>query len=203
MSYPRAFADATILPTGDVFVNGGSAVYRGAYDDTYFSNFTPEIYKSNDDIWKKMSKTNFRRNYHSTSLLLPDGRIFVAGGDAWNAQFFYPPYLFARDSKGKMIFAKRPKIEELEKIISNRSKQIMVVDNSDEIEKISLISTGSTTHAQASELKYLSLKFKKVSKNKIEFKIPENKNTLSDGTYLIYTISNSGVPSEGKITYIK
>ena len=77
MSYPRAFADATILPTGDVFVNGGTAVYRGAYDDTYFSNFTPEIYKSNDNIWKKMSKTNFRRNYHSTSLLLPDGRILL------------------------------------------------------------------------------------------------------------------------------
>ncbi len=203
MSYPRAFADATILPTGDVFVNGGSAVYRGAYDDTYFSNFTPEIYKSNDNIWKKMSKTNFRRNYHSTSLLLPDGRIFVAGGDAWNAQFFYPPYLFSKDSKGKMIFAKRPKIEKLEKIISNRSRQIMFVNNSDEIEKISLISTGSTTHAQASELKYLSLKFKIINKNKIEFEIPENKNTVTDGTYLIYIVSNSGVPSEGKITYIK
>ncbi len=203
MNYPRAFADATILPTGDVFVNGGTAVYRGAYDDTYFSNFTPEIYKSNDDIWKRMSKTNFRRNYHSTSLLLPDGRIFVAGGDAWNAQFFYPPYLFEKDSKGKMIFAKRPKIEKLDKIISNRSKQIMFVDDSDEIEKISLISTGSTTHAQASELKYLSLTFKKISKNKIEFDIPENKNTVTDGTYLIYTISISGVPSEGKITYVK
>ena len=203
MSYPRAFADATILPTGDVFVNGGTAVYRGAYDDTYFSNFTPEVYKSNDDIWKKMSKTNFRRNYHSTSLLLPDGRIFVAGGDAWNAQFFYPPYLFARDSKGKMIFAKRPKIEKLEKIISNRSKQIMLVDNSDEIEKISLISTGSTTHAQASELKYLSLKFKIINKNKIEFEIPENKNNVTDGTYLVFIVSNSGVPSVGKITYIR
>ena len=203
MSYPRAFADATILPTGDVFVNGGTAVYRGAYDDTYFSNFTPEIYKSNDDIWKKVSKTNFRRNYHSTSLLLPDGRIFVAGGDAWNAQFFYPPYLFARDSKGKMIFAKRPKIEKLEKIISNRSKQIMLVDNSDEIEKISLISTGSTTHAQASELKYLSLKFKIINKNKIEFEIPENKNNVTDGTYLVFIVSNSGVPSIGKITYIR
>ena len=30
----------------------------------------------------------------------------------------------------------------------------MLVDDSTDIEKISLISTGSTTHAQASELKY-------------------------------------------------
>ena len=203
MNYPRAYADATILPTGDVFVNGGTALYASASDDTYFSNFTPEIYQSNNDIWKKMSKSNFRRNYHSSSLLLPDGRIFVAGGDAWNAQFFYPPYLFSKDSKGKTILAKRPKIEKLKKIIANRKTQTMLVDDSSEIEKISLISTGSTTHAQASELKYLSLNFTKIDKNEIEFNIPEDKNVLTDGTYLIFTISNSGIPSEGKITYIK
>jgi len=203
MHYPRAFANATILPTGDVFVNGGTAVYQTAEDDTYFSNFIPEIYKSNDDVWKKMSKSNFRRNYHSTSLLLPDGRIFVAGGDAWNAQFFYPPYLFSKDSSGKTILAKRPKIEKLKKVITNRKKQIMLVDNSSDIEKISLISTGSTTHAQASELKYLSLDFTKTSKNEIKFSIPEDKNTLTDGTYLIFIVSSSGIPSEGKITYIK
>ena len=203
MHYPRAFADATILPTGDVFVNGGTALYRGAFDDTYFSNFTPEIYKTNDNIWKKMAKTNFRRNYHSTSLLLPDGRIFVAGGDAWNAQIFYPPYLFSKNSKGKTILADRPKIKKLEKIITNRKNQIMLVEDSSEIEKISLISTGSTTHAQASELKYLSLDFTKIDKNEIQFNIPDNKNALSDGTYLIFLVSKSGIPSEGKITYIK
>lgn len=203
MHYPRAFADATILPTGNVFVNGGTAVYRGAYDDTYFSNFTPEIYKTNDDVWKKMAKTNFRRNYHSSSLLLPDGRIFVAGGDAWNAQLFYPPYLFSKDQKGRTILAERPEIQKLEKTITNRTNQIMLVDDSREIEKISLISTGSTTHAQASELKYLSLDFKKISKNEIQFNIPENKNTLSDGTYLIFIVTSSGIPSEGKITYVK
>ena len=203
MHYPRAFADATILPTGDVFVNGGTAWYRGAYDDTYFSNFTPEIYKTNDDIWKKMSKTNFRRNYHSSSLLLPDGSVFVAGGDAWNAQLFYPPYLFSKNSKGKTILAERPKIEGLNKTIANRKKQIILVDDSSKIEKISLISTGSTTHAQASELKYLSLNFEKISKTEIEFSIPENKSSVSDGTYLIFVVSSSGIPSEGKITYIK
>ena len=113
------------------------------------------------------------------------------------------PYLFTKNSKGETILAKRSKIIELKKTITNRKKQIMLVDDSTDIEKISLINTGSTTHAQASELKYLSLDFEKISKTKIQFSIPENKNNVSDGTYLIFTVSSSGIPSKGKITYIK
>ena len=67
----------------------------------------------------------------------------------------------------------------------------MLVDDSTDIEKISLISTGSTTHAQASELKYLSLNFKKINKNEIEFSIPKNKNTLikkDSGISFAYTL---------------
>ncbi|MDA8937428.1 DUF1929 domain-containing protein [Candidatus Pelagibacter sp.] len=43
----------------------------------------------------------------------------------------------------------------------------------------------------------------KTSKNEIKFNIPENKSTLTAGTYLIFIVSSSGIPSEGKITYIK
>ena len=32
---------------------------------------------------------------------------------------------------------------------------------------------------------------------------PEDKNIITDGTYLIFAITSSGIPSEGKIVYIK
>ena len=70
------------------------------------------------------------------------------------------------------------------------------------INKISLISTGAVTHAQASELKYLSLNFKKLSKNKISVSIPEDKNVIQNGTYLIFALNNKGVPSIGKIVML-
>ena len=203
MHFPRAFADATILPNGDVFVNGGSSSNHASFEDFDFSIFTPEIYKTNDDVWKKLAKSEFRRNYHSSSLLLPDGRIFVGGGDVWNAQFYYPPYLFSKDSKGKTILAKRPEIKEINKVINDRNNQIIKVDDNSVIEKISLISTGSTTHAQASELKYLNLDFMKIKTDEIQITIPENKNIIADGTYLIFAITSFGVPSEGKVVYIK
>ena len=203
MHFPRAFADATILPNGDVFVNGGSASNHASFEDFDFSIFTPEIYKTNDDVWKKLAKSEFRRNYHSSSLLLPDGRIFVGGGDVWNAQLYYPPYLFSKDSKGKTILAKRPEITQINRVMNDRNNQNIKVDDNSVIEKISLISTGSTTHAQASELKYLNLDFTKINSDEIQISIPENKNIIADGTYLIFAITSFGVPSEGKVVYIK
>ena len=112
---------------------------KSSFEDFDFSILTPEIYKTNDNVWKKLAKSEFRRNYHSSSLLLPDGRIFVGGGDVWNAQFYYPPYLFSKNSKGKTILAKRPEITEINKVINDRNNQSIKVDDNSVIEKISLI----------------------------------------------------------------
>ena len=66
-----------LTPDGNIFINGGSS-----YNDLEFSVFTPEIYNPNTQTTKEMSNAYFRRNYHATSLLLPDGRILTSGGDA-------------------------------------------------------------------------------------------------------------------------
>ena len=80
MRYPRSNSNATILPNGEVFINGGEA-----YNDHEFSIFTPEIYNVRTQTTRILSQSYFRRNYHATSLLLPDGRILVSGGDVWNS----------------------------------------------------------------------------------------------------------------------
>ena len=59
------------------------------------------------------------RQYHSTALLLPDGRVLSSGGGvcgvcdsvgylAKNAEVFSPPYLFKKDGSGEL--APRPQI---------------------------------------------------------------------------------------------
>ena len=44
--------------------------------------------------------------------------------------------------------------------------------------------------------------FKKLSKNKISVSIPEDKNVIQNGTYLIFALNNKGVPSIGKIVML-
>ena len=100
------------------------------------------------------------------------------------------------------MFAKRPINKTIKESINDRKNVEIVLDDTVNINKISLISTGAVTHAQASELKYLSLNFKKLSKNKISVSIPEDKNVIQNGTYLIFALNNKGVPSIGKIVML-
>ena len=195
MNFARSNGNATIMPDGNIFLNGGHS-----YNDLQFSVFTPEIYNPNTQTTKKMSDAYFRRNYHASSLLLPDGRILTAGGDVWNAEIFYPPYLFTKDINNKTVLAKRPQITNVQKNIKRGEKVKIEVDG--EISKVSLISTGSTTHAQGSESKFRNINFKKTSNNKIEIKLDNNSNDLQNGTYLLFVLNSKGTPSEGKIIFI-
>jgi len=195
MNFARSDGNATIMPDGNIFLNGGHS-----YNDLEFSVFTPEIYNPNTQTTKEMSNSYFRRNYHASSLLLPDGRILTAGGDVWNAEIFYPPYLFAKNNNDKTVLAKRPQIVNLDKDIKRGEKVEIEVNG--EISKVSLISTGSTTHAQGSESKFRNINFTKVSNDKIEIKLDNNSNNLQNGTYLLFVLNSKGTPSEGKIVFV-
>jgi hypothetical protein len=192
MNFARSNGNATIMPDGNIFINGGHS-----YKDLEFSVFTPEIYNPNTQTTKEMSNSYFRRNYHASSLLLPDGRILTAGGDVWNAEIFYPPYLFTKDINNKTVLAERPRIMNIDRNIKRGEK--IKIDVKGEISKISLISTGSTTHAQGSESKFRNLSFNKISDNEIGIQLNDNSNDIQNGTYLLFILNSKGTPSEGKI----
>ena len=195
MNFARSNGNATIMPDGNIFINGGHS-----YNDLEFNVFTPEIYNPTTQTIKKMSDSYFRRNYHATSLLLPDGRILTAGGDVWNAEIFYPPYLFTKDINNKTVLARRPEITNLEK--NTKRGQIINIGVKGEVSKVTLISTGSTTHAQGSESKFRNINFTKVSNDKIQIKLDDNPNNIQNGTYMLFVLNSKGTPSEGKITFI-
>ena len=199
MIKPRQFPNSTILPDGKIFINGGTA-----YDDLEYSIFAGEIYNPFNETSKLTAKGYFRRNYHSTSLLLPNGTILVSGGDVWNSEIFYPPYLFTKNWENKTVLADRPKIENINSSITRGSLKIKL--NKDlplDINKFTIISTGSVTHAQGSEHKFRSLEFSKLNKDEFLVEIPKSKSELQDGTYMIFATTKQGTPSEGKIVYLK
>jgi hypothetical protein len=197
--YPRHNANLTILPDGRLLFLGGNA----HEDDRQFSILAPEIYDYENNEWTEMSEGYFRRNYHSTSLLLPDGSILVSGGDVWNSEIFYPPYLFTKRENKVVFNDERLIIKNINSIIEKRSNILLEVDSPKKVFKINMISSGSTTHAQASEAKFIELDFELTSDQKIIFSIPENKNYIQDGAYMIFALDEKNIPSNGKVVVVK
>ena len=114
MSFGRTNHNATVLPNGEVFVNGGNT--SGLNFDDSTSVLAGEIWNPSSGMWRTVANASVPRNYHSVALLLPDGRIWTAGGggcgtctiNQQSAQIFYPPYLFKKDGSG--LLANRPRI---------------------------------------------------------------------------------------------
>jgi len=71
-------ATASLLPNGQVVIVGGQTFPVPFSDDT--SIFVPEIWDPDGRVFRQLNVMQTPRNYHSTAILLPDGRVFVGGG---------------------------------------------------------------------------------------------------------------------------
>lgn len=101
MAFGRRQLNATLLPDGTVLATGGTS--SPGFDEPSGAVFAAEIYNPDTESWSTMASMQIRRLYHSTALLLPDGRVLSAGGgfppgpgevNQPNYEIFSPPYLF-------------------------------------------------------------------------------------------------------------
>jgi len=98
MHYPRFDHNLTLLPDGSVLAIGGAQQVT-EYINT--GTLPTEVWNPDTNTWTTLAAVHEPRLYHSTSALLPDGRVVVGGGgslppnvDHRNVEYFSPPYLF-------------------------------------------------------------------------------------------------------------
>ncbi len=201
MKHPRVMNNAVLLPDGTVFVSGGST--HGASDLGAAPVMTPEIYDPNTDTWTEMCPMRIARLYHSTALLLPDGRVMTTGTDhAWNlkpydwperrVEIFSPPYLekglprptISGISRGPHYFGGRFQVQ------LNPSPV-----NGENINKAVLIAPGAVTHAYDQTQRAIELEIEEKNWGDIIVKMPPNGKVAPPGFYMLFVLSNDGVPS--------
>jgi galactose oxidase len=104
MSYERAFANSVVLPDGTVVVVGGQSIPEPFTDSAAI--LVPELWNPATEQFSFLNPMQTPRTYHSTALLLPDGRVFVGGGgqcgtgcpqNHLTAEILTPPYLLNSD----------------------------------------------------------------------------------------------------------
>src|ERR1700676_527252 len=97
MSQPRIEMNATMLPNAQVLTVGGSL----NDEDTGTASLQADLYDSHHNSMGSAGANAVPRLYHSVSLLLPDGTVWVAGGNPARGSYessveiYSPPYLFS------------------------------------------------------------------------------------------------------------
>lgn len=192
---------ATVGADGRVFVTGG------AVGNNYLSGVatTARIWNPKTGTWTNGAATasGKARLYHSTALLLPDASILVAGGGSpgpqlnTNAEIYYPPYLY--DTAGSL--ARRPRITAAPASVAIGQTFALTVDTPASIRRVTLVKTGAATHGFDMDQRFLDLRFSR-SGTSLQVKGPANAAQATPGTYLLFVINGSGVPSVGKLVSV-
>ena len=199
MNYPRAFANAVVLPTGKVFVVGGDT-YANPFDDST-AVLVPELWDPVSQTFTVLPPMQTPRTYHSTALLLPDGRIFVGGGgqcgncstNHLNAEIFSPPYLF--NSNGTQ--ATQPKIVSAPST-AGLGSTISVTTDTPTI-SFAILRLSSVTHTVDNDQRRVPLAKSSSSGNSYSLLIPSDAGVVPPGYYMLFAINAQGTPSVGQI----
>jgi hypothetical protein len=198
MAFARKFQNATLLADGTIFVNGGSS---GSTNSMTTVVYDSEIWDPETEQWKLGARASRPRMYHSTALLLPNGTVVTMGGDRpiparnFNAEIYYPPYLFKKDGSGEL--APRPSITHVDELNYDASFNVDFSGAAD-VSRVVLIRTGSVTHSFNSDQRFLELDFSK-SGNSLTVQVPEKPELAPPGYYMLFIFDEDGVPSEAKI----
>ena len=192
MEFGRAFHTLTLLPDGTVLNTGGGRTQDGL--DPSRAVLAAELWDPDTEEWTTMASMQEARLYHSTALLMPDGRVAVTGGgraagaeDFTSTEFYSPPYLF----KGaRPVLSSAPNL-------AQHGEQIRVdTPDPNQIARVTLLSTAAVTHAFNQNQRFVELQFTRVAGG-LDVQMPANANLAPPGTYLLYLLNANGVPSTG------
>lgn len=201
MRFARFHVNSTVLPDGTVLVTGGipdesridaSAIFPAEI-------WTPPASGSGPGTWATMNSMSEPRLYHSTAVLLPDGRVLSAGGghggqytDHRTAEIFSPPYLFR---------GPQPVITSAPTSVSYGAAFVFDTPSPNSIDAVSWIRLSSVTHSFNMNQRFLKLPITSRSTTSVTVTAPTDANICPPGDYMVFALSN-GVPSKAKIVSI-
>ena len=190
MARPRRHLNATLLPDGRVLATGGTSV--SGFSDPAGGVHAAEVWDPASGDWTTWASNRVTRVYHSTTILLPDGRILHSGsGDGadlpreLNAEIFSPPYLFR---------GARPSIASAAGAVGYGQQFFVGTPDAGQVVRATLVRLSSVTHGFDQNQRFLELSLVRVAGG-LGLAAPANGNLAPPGHYMLFIVNSAGVPS--------
>ena len=194
MASARRQMNSTILADGKVLVTGGTS--SSGFNGAAGALLTAEMWNPATGNFSTMASMSKTRIYHSTAILLPDGRVLSAGGgrpgtEQRNAEIYSPPYLFTAGGSA----ATRPTIDShISKGVRPNQTIFVTTPEATSIAKVTLVGLSSVTHARNMTQRFNNLTFTQGSGG-LNVTMPADGNACPPGFYMLFILNSSGVPS--------
>jgi galactose oxidase len=208
MNYARGFGNSVVLPNGQVVVVGGQT-YDEPFTDTD-AVLVPEIWDPSTQVFATMAPMVTPRTYHSTALLLPDGRVWVSGGglcgnncgangaNHLNYEILTPPYLLTAGGGN----ATRPVISSVSKTTLKLGAKATIVTQSP-VKSFALMRLSSVTHTVNNDQRRIPLAATTSDGAHYKVKLSNDPGVLLAGYYMLFALDPRGVPSEAVTVLIE
>jgi galactose oxidase len=204
MSYERAFSNSVVLPNGNVVVIGGQSIPQPFTDSAAI--LVPEIWNPDTQQFSYLNPMQTPRTYHSTAILLPDGRVFVGGGgqcgagcpqNHLTAEILTPPYLLNSDGSA----ATRPALIAVGTSSSAMLGGTIAAETTGQVASFVLMRLSATTHTVNNDQRRIPLSMSTISAlaggaYSYTLRMPSaDPGAVLPGYYMLFALNSSGVPS--------
>lgn len=184
----RSLCSGVLLPDGNVFLCGG--INRINSPCTLFNPQT--------NTWSPMDELPSIRDYHSAAVLLPSGKVMMAGWNNTKIEIYSPPYLFN---------GTRPVISTAPSLVHHGQSFTIESPDASSIVKVVLVRPMAITHQTDTEQKVLEMPYihDHANPTRLTLTAPHGGHPHSlaqQGYYMMFAINITGVPSVAKWIYL-
>jgi hypothetical protein len=199
LNHARGHLNTVLLPDGGILATGGGlgqAPDGNMYADPVYES---ELLDRGATAWRDVAKEDDARTYHSTAVLLPDGRVLSAGDDRQDhvpppqgfgsptAQIYSPPYLF---------HGPRPTVTGAPASV-RYGDTFRVTTGGTAVSRVVLMHPGAVTHANDMDQRSFELRMT-ADADGLTLTAPRDGTIAPPGPYMLFALSADGTPSAAR-----
>ncbi|KAM7276345.1 hypothetical protein ACFE04_018211 [Oxalis oulophora] len=224
MPSPRVMGDMIILPDGSVVILNGAKKGSAGWGDADEPNYEAVLYTPGNlpgNRFKTLAASKIPRMYHSSAVLLPDGKVLVAGSNSNNGYLykvkyptelrvekFWPPYLDpALDKKRPEIVPAQTATKLRYDMVFGVRIKLNVDSLTKNLMKVTMYPPAFCTHGVTMDQRLVILGVKDVKKNDdgtydLMVRSPPSSKVGPQGYYMLFAVYQ-GIPGKSIWVQIK